>query len=273
MTQFRRVFSKTAEIFWQYPWLWVPVLAVDAGRYIAVEVIGVLRRAAISALIPRSVLGGYAGPENHLPFLPLIVGGALEWLGYLLSLSAYIYLMGVLARSVPAVQSGVPPRSAIAWDRPAGIVGVFGKTLLALLFCIGAALFTPSSVYRAGLPFVYVVMGASAVIAVFALSGPLRAFIDVNGPGRTPVSTNRWTDSALLLFGIVVGNGLGFAIRFVVARDPNLAKASHAVWGYLLGCVLSLATAMPYAFTLIGLAMREPATDLARPEEGEALND
>ncbi len=75
----RTLFSKTSAFFWQHSRLWMPVLLAEGVKFLVAEVATPIRHAAIDALLPRSVLGGYAGPENHLPVASFLAGVSIKW--------------------------------------------------------------------------------------------------------------------------------------------------------------------------------------------------
>lgn len=110
----REIWRKTAELFWERPILWLPVLCADFIGYWLREFQGVLTRELIRWLLlgPASVFDSRLVPHGSVPILELkaaLIGGPFVWGGYFVSIGLYTIAFVATAVLVKSIdQSGKP---------------------------------------------------------------------------------------------------------------------------------------------------------------------
>ncbi|SDF98258.1 hypothetical protein [Terriglobus roseus] len=264
----RELFSKSAELLWQNPRLLLPVLLADGVKFVLSAVEKQATGVVIRALLPKSVLGGYAGPAR-MPASIWMAVGAMNLVTYLVCIMGFVAALGLFADWVPRVQIG--SEEPLVWRWPQRL----RKPLLSLLGCtvlfvaLQYSLFAMADVIHwRGKFSLYTLLALSVGAASAVFGASLHSFVDVNGATGKPMAS-RWQFALLLLFGFALSEVLSGEILLETGRDEGLNLLLHQPVGWLIGLFLSLLSAIPFAWSFVGMSLRSEHTEMATSSVGE----
>ncbi len=277
MNATRDLFRRTSHLFAKYPVLWLPLLMADVLRSLIQLLSRPVTRAALLAAAPKSAFGGVAGAPSAAKIA--LIGGALGFLVTAIGLFLYMYALGVIARSLerdaftskpraPELRFSSPKGLLQAWLQTAGLAAIF--VVFTTAFISGVVLpwtsrarFKPGNVQWIALA---VIVPAAAVLLYFAVDILRRYVLRVqslspleNGP-RSPYFL-------LLLVTALFSNLAAFGIAYATRRSMSVPGVAQSLPFLLFQLLVSAATALPYAYAMIGLslssAIPQQTTDLS----------
>lgn len=257
------------ELLWQQQRLLLPVLLADGVKFVLLAAEKPARIAVETALLPRSVLGGYGGPEP-LPGHVVLVAGVMNWTTYFVCMLGYVVALGILADWVPRVEQG--DTSSIHWKWPQSLRNVS----LLLLFCM-ACFFVTASVasWAAGTlaaenPYAfYAAFAFAAGVASLIFAWFASPFIRANGAGASQAAS-RVQSTFLLFAAVVLSLAIESEVLHEIGRDSGLGVLAHTNAGWLVNLFFSWVAAIPYAVSFVGMSLRSDHTEMiASPVTGE----
>lgn len=257
MNELRMNFRNAAAFFWEYPLLWLPVLAADFCKSVFGYADSVLRYAVIVWSMPQSVFGGYGGSGVSLPVLPLLLGGLLERLANAFDLLCYLYAFAVLARVVPLVQRGRSPEPLFEAKLPRRLWPTFGWCALAwTVLPVGSVLgmLVPHASLEGALALALLML----LPVLYLLRPVLQRYVQVNAGTDLPLEGKRLAGLYFLAFAVLTSFAFDYGFSQFSQHDASLNQlARHALPWWMLTACISLASALPYAFAMIGFSLRD----------------
>ena len=134
----KELWRKTADIFWQHPIVWLPVIAADLMGFFVIQIQTWVTRSLIVWLVARShrsVLGGVPEPMTNAESLGLtFLLAPLSWARYLICILLYIAAYFVVARFVYVAIDGDRIKLSWRWAKKQQVV-IFAVKMLIL--CAG----------------------------------------------------------------------------------------------------------------------------------------
>ena len=263
MNQVTDLFRRTTRLFTAHPILWLLPLLADVFRSLLQWASRPLTRAALMAAAPKSALGGSIAGAPSARSIALI-GGGIGLLVTALGLLAYLYALGVVARSLDPDATNTFRKPVLRFEPPRGLIQAWWKiTALAVVFVLYSSMlvtaFLVPQAARAGLK-----VGAVQFL-LFALVAPvlmllLYLSIDIL---RTYVlkaqAQPMWKRGPrlpyflLMVVSGVVSNAAALGIGALTGRGSRPGVAL-----IILQVLASAATAFPYAYAITGLSLALP---------------
>ncbi|MEK6397091.1 MAG: hypothetical protein V4734_03305 [Terriglobus sp.] len=248
----------------------MPVLLADGVKYVLSagekQATGVVMR----ALLPKSVLGGYAGTD-HIPSSIWMVVGAMNFVTYVVCVMGFVVALGILADWVPQVQS-LKATDSLLWRWPHGLKKALSYLVVCtlLFFVLFYCSFTvPDMLHSHSDVVSYVLLGTSEGAASL-LFGWLLYPVVVARDQMKAQEASRWQFAFFLLVSFVLSSVLGGEMLHEAKRDEGLNLLLSQRVGWLIGLFLSLISAIPYAVSFVGMSLRSDHTEMvSSPVAGE----
>ncbi len=280
----RQVWRKTTALFWQYPVLWLPVLAADLLSFFLAKLQKYVTHVLIYHLLlgPASVFGARSGliepSSNAIVFKAAMLGGALEWSMHFAQIFLYttaFLITAALVRKILRQQTEFFSSGArfmqSRWReilglsvRILGIVAVFAISLGVLIsFTISQ---TQKYMVHTPIGLIYI-MSVAAFCCMAYFAAPVAMRRVCTKILNTESSQNGRIYAVLT---VLVSSLLGYCLPYLegsFATEPFFSSASAVT---TRGAIVSLLVAFPYAVLFIALTLivdddtgiGEPATDL-----------
>jgi hypothetical protein len=261
----RNLLKRASYLFWQYPRLWLPVLAAEVLKYWIFVVDRAGERAVRLALTPHSVLGGQLEPPRGFAQLKIAVAtGAIFWPALFIGVVLYMAALGIVAHSLWHMDANHGSVLRLQWIKPAKLfrysAAMIGRCLLAavvwllmlallmVVFHLHRNSFSQAGLYGAG-------GGLAVCCALFAYS-PIRAFLLSNlmRPSAT-VPPIRYGPRIAATVVIVAFIFLDYILGYFCNHVINPIQSAHHLFGsyihHAMYMLTSLITAIPFIFGMI----------------------
>ncbi|MDR3736406.1 MAG: hypothetical protein P4L10_12825, partial [Acidobacteriaceae bacterium] len=262
----RTLLKRASYLFWQYPVLWLPVLAADVLKFWVVAGGHSLSHIVTLAMLPHSVLTGTVYPPFGSQMMSIyLVGGFFTWGTNFCGVALYCWGLGILVKAIsalPATRELENPKSKLEWGLPNGWLRYSLSILLAYICAVAVWDFIafycfPNQFRRWDPSFTYSSL-LMILMAVFLSISPLRAFISRNLTASIPTNDQIKLDYPRSFTCLIAG---AFCIvYFLFWRFTTLVSLSifhgHSIFyrpviSYPIYMIGSLVQAIPFIFGMI----------------------
>jgi hypothetical protein len=268
----RQVWRETAALFWEYPVLWLPVLAADLISFFLSKLQKYVSHVLIYHVLlgPPSVFGGRHGlmepSSNALVFKAAMLGGTLEWSTHFAQIILYtiaLFVTTALVRSTSRHESKYFHASVqlvrSQWRAILGLSLRFLGLMVLLAISLGALLaFTIAQTqrYMVHLPqaamYAYIVP-AFCCVAYLAAPIAMRRIGTVTSQPLTAESTRNGRLFASV--AVTVSTLVGYCLPYIGTSFTAEPFFSSSLVVTALGAIASLIVASPYVVLFIALTL------------------